>query len=477
MDDSQEESQENLESEKTPKKRSITPIKIPKTPRKKKCSKVDTKGMKALAFFNDVGIRVEDGVEKHFYICILCNRELVGTTPSNLASHLSYKHKQVHAEHIGDVEEPIEIRRLKLLQNCVSLVALGGRPFAMLMDFGFQNIVADQLKEFELAGHPLNLKQKCQPDVHEYLHHAAGLVREEIKEKVKGRAFSIQLDMASRLGRSVFGIDLQYTQGSNLVIHNIGMMVLNKAHTGTNLLQSYRKCLQLYDIKRTQIVSISADNGRDVQKMIRLEKMETVEESQPKERAAKRIDFDVTKFYERSQQKDEQTNGEISAILNTEEPSDDDAIDMIFVECDIDLDEPGNSEQSATILRETMQQISSEYGHISFNLSGIRCAVHTLQLVVKTALAALPQETKNIILLCRRVAKILRLESTKYYIEGTGLVLKKPRLDVETRWGSTYVMVGQRTHKKNYSEIFFPSCAVVVESFFNTINSPYIYFF
>lgn len=404
--------------------------------------------MKALAFFNDIGIRVEDGVEKHYYICVLCNKELVGTTPSNLASHLAYKHKQVHAENIGDVEEPIEIRRLKLLQNCVSIIALGGRPFAMLMDFGFQNIVAEQLKEFELAGHPLNLKQECQPDVHEYLHLAADLVRKEIKEKVKGRPISIQVDMASRLGRSVFGIDLQYIQDSNIVIHNIGMMVLNKAHTGTNLQQSYRKCLQIYDIKRTQVVSLSADNGKDVQKMIRLERTETTGDLQPMERDAKRIDFDLAKFYDRSQQKDEQINGEIGAILNTEEPSDDDAIDMIFEECDIDLNEPGNSEQYATILRQTVQQISDEYGHNSFNLSGIRCAVHTLQLVVKTALAALPQETKNIILLCRRVAKILRLESTKYYIEGTALVLKKPRLDVETRWGSTYVMVGRRTHKK-----------------------------
>lgn len=55
----------------------------------------------------------------------------------------------------------------------------------------------------------------------------------------------------------------------------------------------------------------------------------------------------------------------------------------------------------------------------------------------------LPDEVRNIILLCRRVAKILRLESTKHLLEGSGLELKKPKLDVETRWSSTYIMVSK----------------------------------
>lgn len=78
-----------------------------------------------------------------------------------------------------------------------------------------------------------------------------------------------------------------------------------------------------------------------------------------------------------------------------------------------------------------MPHIAAEHEHEhsdTFSLSGIRCAAHTLQLVVKYALAALPEETKNVIKLCRRIAKILRLESTKYFIEGTGLILKKPKV-------------------------------------------------
>lgn len=432
-----DEPQENS-NEQTPNKN----LKTPKKPRKQKTFKSETKGKKAQFFFDEGCTREENGVPKQYYICQLCSKEVVGTNPTNLASHLLHIHREVYNEHIGNVEEPILISRLKLLQNCVSIITLGGRPINSLLDYGFQKIVCNQLKQFANAGHPLDLTKKNQPAVHEYLHHAADLVREKIKANIKSRPVSIQIDLASRLGRSVFGIDVQYVEKSNIIIHNIGMVVMDKAHTSDNLLQIYRKCLNRYNIERTQVISVSADNGKDVQKMIRLEKINSGEEP-PRKKAAIRLDFDVADLYNQPQQKDK-IDREISEILVTEEPSDDDAIDMIFGECDIELENSIESEQFANILPQIISQISAEYGHLSFELSGIRCAAHTLQLVVKDALNKMPEETKNIILLCRRVVKTLRLESTKYLLEGTGLQLKKPKLDVETRWGSTFVMVSDK---------------------------------
>lgn len=420
--------------------------------------------MKALPFFDEAGVREENGVTKQFYNCQLCNKEIIGSNASNLASHLYHKHRQAYIENIDQCAEPIQIKRLKLLQNCVSIIALGGRPFACLLDYGFQQIVAKDLKEFELAGHTLNLKHNSHPDVHEYLHRAADLVRDEIKHMIKGRPISVQLDMASRLSRSVFGVDVQYIENSEIIIHNIGMLILNKSHTGENMLENYRLCLQRYDIDRKQVISISGDNGKDVQKMIRLEKTDNTEKPPPTKKVARQLDFDEAEIYEPSQRerkgmderrkelqrvRDETTNAEIGAILETDEPTDDDVIDMIFEECDINLGSNSDADDSQSQgqmhevhIEDILQQVATEHNHgDSFNLSGIRCAAHTLQLVVKDALAALPQETKNVIKLCRRVAKILRLESTKFYTEGCGLTLKKPRMDVETRWGSTYIMV------------------------------------
>ncbi|XP_055306894.1 uncharacterized protein LOC129571157, partial [Sitodiplosis mosellana] len=189
--------------------------------------------------------------------------------------------------------------------------------------------------------------------------------------------------------------------------------------------------------------------------MIRLEQIAATEEP-PRKKVAVRLDFEVANLYNRSQPRDV-INREISAILTTEDPSDDDAIDMIFEECEIDPKNDVESEQrvgsnNSNVLGQIMPQISVEHGHQSFDLSAIRCAAHTLQLVVKDALNNMPQETKNIILLCRRVAKILRLESTKYLLEGSGIQLKKPKLDVETRWGSTYVMLYELANSQQIIE-------------------------
>lgn len=68
-------------------------------------------------------------------------------------------------------------------------------------------------------------------------------------------------------------------------------------------------------------------------------------------------------------------------------------------------------------------------------------AAHTLQLAVNDALKLLGKNDSNIISLCRVVAKFIRLQSTKNEMHKVGLSSILPKLDVETRWSSTYLMV------------------------------------
>lgn len=447
-------------SEKTPTKNLRTPNKVLKTPNKSSAKKKsnETLRQKALPFFDELGVREEKGSLNKYYGCQLCHKEIIGNNLWCLASHFQRMHEKEYAESIGGIDEDVQVQRLKLLQNCVSIIVLGGRPISSLMDFGFQEIIAKQLRQFAMAGYPLNLKHKSQPEVNKYLNDVAELVRKEIRNAIKDRPISIQLDMATRLGRSVFGIDVNYIQNSKVIIYNIGMMVLNKSHTGRNLLDCYRKCLQRYNIERKQVISVSADNGKDVQKMIRLEKTDGTEELHPTKKVARRLGVEVAEMYEISQrevdkmqEKDKQlqrgkiaqVDSDIEAILQTEELTDDNnAIDMIFDECNINLDLNPDTQQLDNLLIEITPAIASEHNHDDFlKMSGIRCAAHTVQIAVKKSLKALPEDTMNAIKLCGRIAKILRLESTKYYLEDSGLKWKKPRLTVETRWGSTYVMV------------------------------------
>lgn len=390
---------ESKDNDSAPKISKSSTKKLQITPRK------ETRGQKAKQFFDEVDH--QDG--QIFYRCVLCenNRKLInGTKISNLASHLQNKHPDTFCEIVGEIES-VQVKRIKLIQNCVSIVALGGRPFKSLMDYGFQQIIGSQLREFEMAGYRLDLNHCAQSDVHKYLDYAADLIRKEISNLVKNRAISIQIDIGSRLGRSVFGIDAQYIEKSKICIHNIGMVVLNKSHTAENMLQSYRECLKRYDIDKRQVVSISADNAKNGQKMIALEdiledKNDSAVKSTPKQKVTRKLDFEsgksqreVTKMGEASKklqiENDSQINSKIKAILEIDELTDDDMLDMIIEECNISLDDSENENpynpQHDAVLADIMPRVTNEHGQDEyFNLSAIRCAAHTIQLVVKDAL-------------------------------------------------------------------------------------------
>lgn len=420
----------------------------PSTPKKSgkrkrtQTPKKPTKGTTALQFFSGPFNRVVNDVEIAHYICSFCNRELNGNNISNLANHIRVKHEITYEEYYGRDGESIDVERLKLLQNCVSIVALGGRPFASLSDFGFQRIIDAQLKKFTSAGIPLDLKQKHQPAVHEHLTKCAQEVTDAIKNAIKRNAVSIQLDIAPRLGRSIFGINVQYPHNKKLNMHSIGMLELKQAHTGKYLSKVYRECLEKHDIIKQQVISISGDNGANVQKFIGIQQDDAKNNSPQRTPVARRLDFNCAT---RPQRDVATIDREIESVLATEEITDDENVILeIFEECGIDLTETTeHSDEHAVLLRETIAEISNEYGHNLFNLTGINCAAHVLQLLVKDALKALRKESSNIIDLSRRIIKALKLSSTKIIVQEAGISMKVPSLDVETRWGSMYVMVSR----------------------------------
>lgn len=107
---------EEEEEPSTPKKSKYSKEKsITRTPRK------ETKGNKALKFFSNPFFRMESGVNNTYYNCTICKKDLCGNNLVNLASHILYKHEQIYEENIDPIEEPIEVKRLNLLQNCVSI--------------------------------------------------------------------------------------------------------------------------------------------------------------------------------------------------------------------------------------------------------------------------------------------------------------------------------------------------------------------
>lgn len=439
----------------TPEKRLKTPVKLSGTPRKRKQSKQETISDKSFQFFHDKIQREEDGVLKDYYECRRCGKQICGSNPSNLASHLYYKHRDVYQNHIGKLKESIPVKRLKLLQNCVSIVALNGRPFTALTDVGFQNIVSSKLDKFHVAGHPLDLKSSSQPEVHQHLHQTAVKVRECIKKEVKNRPLSILLDIGTRQKRSMLGISVQFIKNSAVQVRSIGMIELTNRHTAANLAMVVKDCLKEYEIQKHQIISITADNGANVLKMVKDLRLILADELANRPTVSAQLDFGTSSVDDIYSEED--TDNDIAAVLNRGEINDDDvAIGLILSEED---------EIDPILLREQQNLLCATVGDLMnendidnlFDVTGVNCAAHTLQLAIKDGLAALPESVRNVISLCRRTAKILRLKTTKYDLNSAGITYNVPHMEVPTRWGSMYRMVS----KIKYSTVdsfYFVNC-------------------
>lgn len=143
---------------------------------------------------------------------------------------------------------------------------------------------------------------------------------------------------------------------------------------------------------------------------------------------------------------DVETDEKIAKLLSeNEEITDEDTLDLM-----LDL----NYEHNTKLLEAISSQMNV-HGESMWNITGLNCAVHTLQLVIRNAIKSLNLTHRNVIDLCRRVIIFLRLKSSHYEMNIEGMPYSQLRLDVETRWCSTFNMV--RIHIMLISFNFFLS--------------------
>lgn len=136
---------------------------------------------------------------------------------------------------------------------------------------------------------------------------------------------------------------------------------------------------------------------------------------------------------------------EIECVLNEPEISDDTALEILFSDY-IDANEESTELQfsaNQTLLNVMSSSLSTMHDlNVIWDITGVNCSAHTLQLVTNDGIGAMEANHRNVIDLSRRVAKFLRKESTIISLKNSdNAYKKKPRLDISTRWCSTYFMV------------------------------------
>lgn len=408
---------------------------------------------RALQYFE----KLEKGEESQcqYYKCQLCDETakgkqtiLNGTKPANLVSHLKCVHAEAYNE-INSSKKSLKesaIKRLKLLQQCVELTTVNKQPFAMLLSSGFQDLIANKLEKLATAGMSLNLKSRNLEPVKEKITQVARKIQECIKEEVHGRFLALMLDIGSKNNRSILGINIQFVDDDgNVQIRSIGMIKLEKSHTGSYLTEVLLQCLEKYAIELSQIISITTDNASNMGVLIRnvngmCESFDCADDGEDdEEENANNDETEITHQHEsaavnNSCDATNNADAEIARILNTLDSSDEDELANL-------LDE---SNEYTILLAELVADFQKKYTTSVIYVNGVCCAAHTLQLAVREAIDNINSEHRNIIGLCREVGKFLRKQTSIYELQSQKITPRFPRLDCPTRWNSTYNMVSIR---------------------------------
>ena len=386
------------------------------------------------------------GVLKEYYKCTKCKKEINGTKKSNLVKHIK-THEDLYSMICND--DHFEKKRLKLLLDCVEFVAVDGNAFSRLNGSGLLSMLETTLNELQAAGQGVNLKDPHFPEVKQMLHETAESIRRKISAELENRLFCLMVDITTKRRRSILGVSVQFIDNGKHKIRSIGMLELNESHTGEYLAKVICSLLSEYGLKPQQVIAITTDNGANVVKMVRDITAQIISmESRNQNAVHNECDEDI-----------DSCDYEIESYLqNVPDITDEQALELLF-DCVDSEDEINENDilENGALLNEMITNWQNPDGNIC-TVNGVRCAVHTLQLGIHDGTSKLSKANRNVIALCRRIAKTIRLQSTSHELKQAGIEFTVPHLDVTTRWCSTYVMVCMHT---NHSDI---------NSFFSTIR-------
>lgn len=298
----------------------------------------------------------------------------------NLKRHLEIHHPHIYSSIFSGVNK-YEVLRLKLLQSCVELVTVNGRPLIALEDTGFQKSIEFQLDELAAHGVKLTVNRST---IKPYIQRIADAVRENMKIDLKNRWITLMADICTKNHRAVLGINAQYYSDGKIILRSIGMIEMHMRHTGENIKDLIVLLLKSYDVSMDQVYSFTSDNAAAML------------------RGAKLLSAEV----------DEQLR-----------------------EDDDDFDPSGNF---ARIMKELSDMMGKVYLSAQLpSVIGIGCAAHILQTLIHDALA----KTYELTMISKVREIMILLRNQIYMIEIEARGAKLPILDGLTRWNSIYLMV------------------------------------
>jgi hypothetical protein len=376
-----------------------------------------------------------ENAESKAYKCNHCSYELKVKHTGNMESHLMRMHKDIYedikrkrSELTENQEVPEKLKRISIYLSTeefkkaiVEIVTVNGRPLQYLEDSGFQKIIKPILGAL-----PEKLtvsRRSARPWIHE----EAEKLREEIKIELADKIISAKMDLATRLCRSVMGVNVQLVKNGRLRIFTLAMRQINESHTAENLLIQFEDILKSYGIVTNQIYRFTTDNGSNTVKMGQL----------LRERASLSLVGCETSDVENSEDEDS---------LGEESESDSDS------ECDVDenqegeFDDSGNSsllnvEDNGESLEELVDLgtlFRNKVDNVKSVTDILRCFEHSLQLG-PSELIKKHVVIKRLVRIGNKATRKMRTSTFTRLLETAKM--RRPILSNKTRWGSTFLML------------------------------------
>lgn len=238
--------------------------------------------------FSKKKVKDASGNESIVSICALCGpdgKPLKCSTQFNLSRHLTLKHKQQAEEHglISNEPEPAEaavattsaskksskvwvkIDRNVFVTSTMQWITEGN----VSLNFFSKKCVNRVMHPLEDA---LKLPHINRRNVVARLDEVVHKVENQIMHEISGKMVCIKADTASRKGRCVLGINVQFIENGRVVVRTLAMVERVGRNTAENLCVEILKVLDHFKIKIEQVYSITTDNGSNFLKTARLMK-------------------------------------------------------------------------------------------------------------------------------------------------------------------------------------------------------------
>ena len=207
--------------------------------------------------------------------CTFCKKIVNVEFLTNLKRHLKecrplvYSRVCMKAKSLSD-DNGNSAKRISLVisannlrNNLINLVTKEGRPFNLLDSPSLRSIL-DPLYQ----GLQMNIINSH--NISDVINERANEITLDITKTIKNKVISLKFDICTRLRKSVLGVNIQYIQEKTIVIKTLAMLELNKSHTAGYIKSEIESIMRKFEMKPSQIFTITTDNGRNVVKSVEL---------------------------------------------------------------------------------------------------------------------------------------------------------------------------------------------------------------